>query len=523
VSSSNGQNESHASGPEGGSELPHPIYNWMSTFGGTFAVCGWAAAIFFLLLGLVERGQSSYSGLLLLPPLVIIVLGTLLAVAGYLRERWRQKHGRRSSFFEKTVVDPWAFVRHRGNIALVSGVALVTFSLLVAGAGSMATMEYTESNTFCGEACHEVMSPEATVYATSPHAQIHCVECHVGSGGEGYIRAKIGGMRQVVSVATGQVERPIPTPIRHRQPSSDMCQSCHTKDRDIGYKAITRTRFLNEENSSPVTLHMMMKVGGGDDQLMQGSGIHDHMMLTRKVEYIARDVQRQDIPYVRVTDSDGEVHEYVNESFPLTDEEKESLELRQIECVDCHSRPAHQFPSAVDSVDAALVSGRISPKIPFIKEAGVRALDGGYATTAEALEEIDGRVRDFYEEEHPEVLENGFEELIEAGIGELRNIYQRTIFPEMKADWRAHPDNLGHRDSPGCFRCHNDEMVDEDGETIFTDCTKCHAILTQDEEVIRAASEFDVGRGFVHPEDGEEIDEFTLCSDCHTGGSDLYD
>ena len=103
-------------------------------------------------------------------------------------------------------------------------------------------------------------------------------------------------------------------------------------------------------------------------------------------------------------------------------------------------------------------------------QAMLLALDGGYDTTAEALEEIDGRVREFYEEEHPEVLENGFGELLDEGIEELRTIYQRTIFPEMKADWRAHPNNLGHRDSLGCFRCHNDEMVDEDGEAIFTDC-----------------------------------------------------
>jgi hypothetical protein len=487
------------------------------------AICGWTATAFFLLLGLLDRGQSGYSGLLLLPPLGLVAIGCVMFLFGYLRERRRQRHGRRSSFFEKTVVDPWGFVRRRSAFALISGVALATFSLLVAGAGSLATLDFTESNTFCGEVCHEVMSPEATVYATSPHAQIDCVQCHVGHGGDSYLRAKIGGMRQVLAVATGHIERPIPTPIRNRRLSSDMCQSCHTKERDIGYKAVTRTRFLNEENSSPVTLHMMMKVGGAKNGLMAGSGIHYHMMIAGKVEYIARDKKRQDIPWVRVTSRDGEVREYTNESFPLTDEESEALEIRQMECVDCHSRPAHVFPSPVDSVDAALAMGRIPTEIPFIKEASVRALVDGYGTTEEALAEIDGRIREFYEEEHPDVLENGHAGQLEESGRELREIYQRTIFPEMKADWAAHPNNIGHRDSLGCFRCHNDEMVDEDGGTIFTDCMKCHAILAQDEEVIRAASEFDVGRGFVHPEDWETLDEFTLCSDCHTGGSDIYD
>jgi hypothetical protein len=36
-------------------------------------------------------------------------------------------------------------------------------------------------------------------------------------------------------------------------------------------------------------------------------------------------------------------------------------------------------------------------------------------------------------------------------------------------------------------------------------------------------AEFEAGMGFVHPEDGGSFDEFSLCSDCHTGGKELFD
>jgi len=193
-----------------------------------------------------------------------------------------------------------------------------------------------------------------------------------------------------------------------------------------------------------------------------------------------------------------------------------------MECIDCHSRPAHRFTSAIDSVNLAIDAGLLSRDLPSIKEVAIQALDGGYETTPAALDGIDKHVRKYYEEEYPEVLEDRSEAL-DASVAALRRIYQRTIFPEMKADWRAHPDNIGHRDWPGCFRCHNDEMLDDEGESIATECATCHAILAQDDSTIATMDEFAKGQEFVHPEDGSTFEEFTLCSECHTGGKELYE
>ncbi len=93
----------------------------------------------------------------------------------------------------------------------------------------------------------------------------------------------------------------------------------------------------------------------------------------------------------------------------------------------------------------------------------------------------------------------------------------------MKAKWSVHPDNIGHLDWPGCFRCHNDEMESDEGDTIFTSCDRCHVILAQGEEVESVAVHVGAGLAFWHPEDEDYLEEYTPCVDCHMGGADLYE
>lgn len=515
--------EGAPAGTEDGGRRPHPIYNWLTLTGLALVACNVTALAFFVIVGVVSS-ESGYTGLMLLPPLAGVLLGVGLALAGFVRERWRQQHGRQSSFLARRVLDPFAFLRGTGLGVATLGLMIATLGLLVAGAGSLALTEYSESNAFCGQTCHQVMNPEATVYENSPHSRIACVECHVGPGGESYVRAKIGGLRQLWAVATGNIERPIHTPIRNRRPSREMCESCHRPDRFIGLKTISHSYYLSGEESNPVKLLMLVNVGGGgsNNGLLKGSGIHYHMLTAKKVEYGARDEQRQDIAWVRVTDPDGTVREFAKKDAPLGDAERSSLEVRTMECVDCHSRPAHRFESPARSVNAALAAGAISPEIPRVKEASVRALDGDYPTEAAAMKGIAESVRGFYEEEQSEVLEEHSEEL-EKSVQTLNAIYRGTIFPEMKATWSAHPNNIGHLDSPGCFRCHNEEMIDKNGKAVPTDCTSCHAILVQGEDVIAESAKIDTGQPFVHPPDSEVMEEFTQCTECHSGGASVYE
>jgi len=546
-----------------------PLFNGLSLIGLALIGVSATSIVFFVLFGLVTAGESGYSGLISLPLAVLGAVGLLVALLGAVLERRRRGRGERSR-------DPLQWLRTASVLGLATGTGVLTFLLLSAGTSAVVVVEALESNEFCGGACHSVMNPEATVYLDTAHARIQCVECHVGNGADSFLRAKISGLRQLYGVISGEISRPIPTPIRNRRSSREMCESCHTGDRLIGYKAIVRTYYAAESAQAPTRVAMLMNVGGGPGGLGPTQGIHYHMLFAGKVEFIARDRQRQEIPWVRVSNAEGEVREFSNEFEPLTPEERDSLEVRELECIDCHSRPAHRFPPPTEVIDEALSADQLPRSIPRIKEAGVRVLDGGYATHEEAMREIPERLNAFYADSDPEVLSD-FGPEIERSAAALRQLYSRTIFPEMKADWRAHPDNLGHLDNPGCFRCHNDEMVSEDGEdTLFLGCTGCHVPLAADGTPVAAdtsrsdassaesdspevnssesgtsdteasdtegsdaeasdsegmdaeasAGEAEMAElGFVHPDDGEPFadDEFTLCSDCHDGGAELYD
>ena len=61
-------------------------------------------------------------------------------------------------------------------------------------------------------------------------------------------------------------------------------------------------------------------------------------------------------------------------------------------------------------------------------------------------------------------------------------IYLRNIFPAMKMSWGVHPNNIGHNDYPGCFRCHDGSHTSADGQTISNDCAACHSLLAVEDE-----------------------------------------
>ena len=105
---------------------------------------------------------------------------------------------------------------------------------------------------------------------------------------------------------------------------------------------------------------------------------------------------------------------------------------------------------------------------------------------------------------------------VPATIAEVQKIYAEIIFPERKADWRVYPNNIGHKDWPGCFRCHDDKHKTAAGETVrASDCASCHTIISQGKEAelsVLSAS----GLEFKHP--GGEYDAELKCADCHNGG-----
>ena len=63
----------------------------------------------------------------------------------------------------------------------------------------------------------------------------------------------------------------------------------------------------------------------------------------------------------------------------------------------------------------------------------------------------------------------------------LGDIYGWNVFPAMKVTWGTYPNHIGHKDSPGCFRCHDRKHKTDDGDKISKDCDSCHTVLAEDE------------------------------------------
>jgi hypothetical protein len=482
-------------------------------------VSGFLSGLFLFALEMILEA-ASYLGALYLLFTAVFLLGVALVPLGLLNGRNGAKGRPKKRSWNVHFEFDLAKRKHLyATLALLISGPLVLFLL---GFGSYRSYQATESPGFCGQLCHSAMHPEWTTYQTSSHARVACVECHIGEGADWFVKSKIDGLRQVWAVTVNSFSRPIPTPIHNLRPARETCEECHWPQKFIGYKELVRAYYLADEENTPHRLRMLVKIGGEQTGFMKGSGIHYHMLIASKVEYIARDPRRQDIAWVRVTRADGSVSEFDNVGEPLTDAEKAALELRTMDCMDCHNRPAHQFLSPMSSVNMALEQGAMPKSLPYVKVQAVKALSERHETTEEAMVGIANYVRNYYRKEYPEILENRSEELTQA-IQVTQAIYRRSVFPAMNADWSAYPNNIGHHYSPGCFRCHNEDMKSSDGEVIFTTCNKCHLILAQGESVDEVSVDFHEGLAFVHPEDGSTIEEYMDCTDCHTGGGDVYE
>jgi hypothetical protein len=189
-----------------------------------------------------------------------------------------------------------------------------------------------------------------------------------------------------------------------------------------------------------------------------------------------------------------------------------------MDCLDCHNRPAHNYKTPQNFVDKSLSTGKISKDLPGIKQIAMQALYKDYSTKDSAFLEIRKQVTDFYQSGYPD-LASAKKSDIEAAITEIQTGYSNNIFPFMKASWKAYPNNIGHMESDGCFRCHNDRHANEGGKVISKDCNLCHTILAQGNTGAMEYSKSFEPLEFKHPVDIDDAWRTELCSSCH---SQLY-
>jgi hypothetical protein len=150
-----------------------------------------------------------------------------------------------------------------------------------------------------------------------------------------------------------------------------------------------------------------------------------------------------------------------------------------MDCVDCHNRASHIYRTPQWEIDTALSDGRIDRALPFIKREGMRILtEKDYGSHDEARAGIAAAVKDFYAKNYPALAES--EAVTKAGEA-LGDAWAWNNFPRMKVKWNTYPNHIGHQDSPGCFRCHDNKHKTETGEKIGKKCSTCHNVVAEEE------------------------------------------
>jgi hypothetical protein len=424
--------------------------------------------VFLLLLQTIGLLDNPYSGILVFIVVpAFFVVGLLLIPIG----RWLERRQ------TPTGIGPQDWPRFdlndpviRRSVFLV--VAATFINLAIVSIASYGTVRYTESQAFCGQACHTVMEPEFVAHEMGTHGRVHCVACHVGPGPGGFLTAKLNGTRQLALAVLGNHARPIPTPIENLPSVVNSCESCHQPDRFVGDVIKVLYEHADDEANTQTKTTLRLHVGGPIAGTGSGTGIHWHMNRANVIEYVATDEKREQIPYVRVTTPDGRVREYFAEG--ATKAQIDGKPRRRMDCLDCHSRPAHRFAVTPErEVDAAMGASQINPKIPFIRREAVRALRGSYTTRDVAFGEIDRSIRAAMNSQLPHAFE---ETDLRRAIGVTQSIYRANVFPGMKVGWGTYADQLGHTTSTGCFRCHDEGHKTADGLAIRQECELCHTI-----------------------------------------------
>jgi nitrate/TMAO reductase-like tetraheme cytochrome c subunit len=485
------------------------LRNPISLAGVALGLVSLANIFFFFLVDLIAAKPSPYIGILayMVSP-AFLGLGLLLMLAGVLLER--KKKVVETAFYPRIDLnDPGQ------RSAVISFTAFLVVFLMMSAAGSYKAYEYTDSVQFCGQLCHTVMNPEFTAYQLSPHARVACVDCHVGSGATWYVKSKLSGARQVFAATFNTFPRPIPTPVHNLRPAQDTCEACHWPKKFYGGQMKVFTHYSGDEKNTVRQIRLLIKTGGGDPATGAPEGIHWHMNIGNKIEYVAADEKRQTIAYIHVEDLQGRVTEYYAKDSTLNKDQIAKAGRHRMDCVDCHNRPTHIYVPPDQAVDQSLLARRLDVSLPYLKQQAVAVLTGTYATTDAAMQGIASGLHGFYESKYPEVAKSKQLE-IRNSVEEIQQIFRRTTFPEMKLNWQTHPNNLGHYYFSGCFRCHDGQHVSADGKIVSKDCDQCHTLMSQTDGTTSLAAT--AMPKFQHPIDLGDLTQVS-CSDCHTGGN----
>lgn len=403
---------------------------------------------------------------------------------------------------------------------------LFVIAFLVIVFFSAATYAWEESNsvTFCGLTCH-TMPPEYITHQDSPHTNVTCEDCHMG-------RDRLSvliGRKARYSWQTGSAmvlnTYEFPIVAKNMAPAREACENCHKPEKFSSDKLSELKHYAEDEANSLTTTFLVTKTGGGTKREGLGFGIHWHV--ENPVFFYATDSARQDIPYVLVTNPDGSQTEYIDIESGFDSSTISQDQLQQMDCITCHNRTAHMVDSPHATMDELIGRELVSVTIPDIKMKGVEVLSAPYTQEQEAMDGIAG-LKNYYQQQRADFYAQN-SGLVDSAILAIQEAYKRTNFPDQKVNWETHPNNLAHKDSPGCFRCHDGKHLTSSNQSIRLECNICHSI-----PVVSSPDEFITNieiSGGPEPDSHQDSNWINLhrnqfdesCSACHSvedpGGS----
>jgi hypothetical protein len=442
--------------------------NWLSLAGVVLVTT--AAILWLFLLPTTLRGgaDTPYIGILVflvLPApfflgLVLIPLGMWLK---------RKRTGYPEIYPPDFPAPTWRNPELRKLVYFIGGTTVV--NVVIGSQLTYSAVNYMDSVTFCGQTCHNVMQPEFTAYQNSPHSKVECVKCHIGPGASWFVRSKLSGVGQVVAVTFNTYPRPIPTPVRNLRPARETCEACHWPQKYGEDRVRIISKFADDEHNTLTKSVLLVKIGGGNG----GVGIHGtHLGPGVRIRYAHSDESRQTIPWVEYSGPSG------SKVYAVPDAKTAGLPVREMDCMDCHNRPTHTYELPERGLDRAMAAGLVSSSLPFAKKEALEVIKAKYNSRDEAVQAIPAAFTKFYRESYPEIWKHDPGEVVASGQ-QVLEVWKRNVFPEMSVTWGAYPNNLGHMDFPGCFRCHDGSHATKGGDSITQDCNACHNLLAMDE------------------------------------------
>jgi nitrate/TMAO reductase-like tetraheme cytochrome c subunit len=407
------------------------------------------AFITYVALEAFELLASPYAGLfgfVVVP--AVFAAGLLLIPIGIWNEARRRRRGRPAWQWPAVSLSS---PRTRIVLAVILGLTLVNLAIVAVAAVGVA--HYSESNRFCGQLCHTPMEPQFVAHQSSTHSRVDCVSCHVAPGASGAVTAKLNGTRQLYHLLFGSYSRPIRF-ARDRVPEPAVtCSGCHEASSAPG-EVVQKAFVEHKDDEANTELRTTMNIDVGKN--------HWHARPDVVIEFVAADDTLETIPYVKAT-VQGITTEYRAEGVTG----QPAGPLRRMDCLDCHSRPAHRLTdSPAQAVDRALLRGEVPSTLPFARRELIAALEAEYPDADAARQGIAAALTKAFGTGTP-----GSARAIEVA----QRLYASNVFPNMNVTWGTYKTHINHLDDSGCFRCHDDShKAGSDEQVIRQDCELCH-------------------------------------------------